>query len=263
MAAGQLRGVPVLVYHALTKVGTPDLPVRERKFWVMAAQFQKQLETIDREQYKVVDLPSWVSSSDLEARRVAITFDDGRISDYELAFRMLIERGMTATFFVNTSTVGRPGYLSWSQAHEMQKHGMCFQSHSRDHVYLTRLSPPTLDDQLRHSREELETRLGRRVTLLAPPYGRFDERVIDAAHKAGYAAVCSGRSWPSRPGSATIDRVAVYGDTSSRSFECILSGQPLLYMGRVARAMALEIPKSLLLRFWPAPLLDSDGKAHS
>jgi peptidoglycan/xylan/chitin deacetylase (PgdA/CDA1 family) len=263
MAAGQLRGVPVLIYHALTKAGLPDLPFRERKYWVTALEFREQLKHIQREKYELMNLQDWFSADKQASRSVSITFDDGRVSDYELAYPLLLEYGMTATFFVNTSTIGKAGNLSWSQARRMQEHGMYFQSHSREHVYLTRLSRSALDDQLRDSRAMLEDRLGRRVELLTPPYGRFNDRVIGAAHDAGYRAICTGDSWPTRPGAVRIDRAVVYRGTTARSFERMLSGDPMLYLGRAARTMALEIPKSLLLRFWPAPLLDTAGEAHS
>jgi peptidoglycan/xylan/chitin deacetylase (PgdA/CDA1 family) len=38
-------------------------------------------------------------------RRIWITFDDGLLDNYEVAFPALVEAGMTATFFVVTDRV--------------------------------------------------------------------------------------------------------------------------------------------------------------
>jgi peptidoglycan/xylan/chitin deacetylase (PgdA/CDA1 family) len=186
VAASRLKGIPVLVYHGLTKTGSPELPLRERKYWVTTSEIQEQIKEIRHGRYDVINLQNWFGLDRQVSPSVAITFDDGRVSDYETALPLLLENGLTATFFVNTSKIGSLGYLNWSQVRNMQKHGMSFQSHSHDHVYLTRLSRPALEDQLRRSRRALQDALGRRIDLLAPPFGRFNDRVVDAAHLTGY-----------------------------------------------------------------------------
>ena len=55
------------------------------------------------------------------------TFDDGRATDYEVAFPLLLAAGVRAEFFVNTATIERAGHLTWSQIMEMHRAGMSFQ----------------------------------------------------------------------------------------------------------------------------------------
>ena len=38
--------------------------------------------------------------------------------------------GARAEFFINTATIGQPGYLTWGQVAEMHRAGMSFQSRS-------------------------------------------------------------------------------------------------------------------------------------
>ena len=40
-----------------------------------------------------------------------ISFDDGNASDLEIGLPALLERGLTATFFVLAGRLGRPGSL--------------------------------------------------------------------------------------------------------------------------------------------------------
>src|SRR5439155_1478693 len=79
---------------------------------------------------------------------VVLTFDDGRATDYEVAFPLLLAAGVRAEFFVNTATIERAGHLTWSQIMEMHRAGMSFQSHADHHVLLPRLPERLLRNEL-------------------------------------------------------------------------------------------------------------------
>jgi peptidoglycan/xylan/chitin deacetylase (PgdA/CDA1 family) len=87
--------------------------------------------------------------------------------------------------------------LDWSGLRELADAGMDIGSHSVSHPWLPELSPEQLDHELRASKKRIEDGLGRAVTSVAYPTGGWDQRVRDAAHRAGYAAgvtVDRGRS---------------------------------------------------------------------
>jgi peptidoglycan/xylan/chitin deacetylase (PgdA/CDA1 family) len=185
---------------------------------------------------------------------VVLTFDDGRASDFEVAFPLLLEAGTRAEFFVNTAAIGRPGFLSWRQMAEMQARGMSFQSHGHDHVDLTPLPRRVVEWQLDESKRRLEDRLGSPVEFLAAPYGRLSRRVVEVAGQVGYRAVCTSRSWPARPGARLVDRIAIYRHTTPGEFSRLLGGHAIPYVIRAARATLLFAPKRLLLRRAPGRL---------
>jgi peptidoglycan/xylan/chitin deacetylase (PgdA/CDA1 family) len=150
-----------------------------------------------------------------EAETVAITFDDGHASNAWAAAR-LAECGGSADFFINPSTIGKPGFLTWSDLREMARLGMSIQSHGMTHVYLDDQSPETVTWQLRMSKAEIEARVGADVVLFAPPGGRQPKGLLHAAREAGYRQVCGSRPdlwWPGRPQSA-VPRLAVLAGTS-------------------------------------------------
>jgi peptidoglycan/xylan/chitin deacetylase (PgdA/CDA1 family) len=251
-----LGGVPVFVFHGLTESGKVELPRRERKYWIGARQFQSHLKEICRSGYRVKTLSEfWCGSNppDPVEPMVVLTFDDGLASSYEIAYPFLREASVRADFFVNTATLGTPGFLNWTQIIEMQRAGMSFQSHSRDHVYLTRLTTLALKMQLSDSKRTLEDRLGRPVEFLSTPYGDLNARVVELAQHAGYRAVCGTRSWPARPGTCNVNRVAIHSHNTSSEFRHILTGNPGRYFGRAARALLIEIPKRVRVRLWPSP----------
>ncbi len=252
-----LRGAPVFLYHGLARGQDAEHQGRERKYWVPLAQFRGQLEQIRQAGYQVTRLSQvWgrAFASDQSRPPVVLTFDDGRISDYELALPTLLEAGAVGDFFVNTSTVSRPGYLDWRQIAEMQRAGMAFHSHSHDHVDLSRLPRHQLEWQLAESRQRLEDQLSQAVLFLAVPYGLVNRRLLDVAEQVGYRAVCTSRNWPAQPGAKTVNRVAVYRHTSEAQFRKLLAGDVLVYLARAAHQTFLYLPKRFLVRWHPARL---------
>ena len=247
-----LSGTPVFLYHGLARLSARQRPLCERKYWVSTAQFRDHLALIHREGRQVVLLRELWNSTDVSKRQnlqVALTFDDGNSSDYEIAFPLLLEAGYRAEFFVNTSTVGTKGFLNWQQIGEMQRAGMSFQSHSHDHVYLSRLSLLETERQLKLSKQILEDRLGREVEFVAVPYGDLSSETIEVAKRTSYRALCTSWSWPARPGAILVNRVVLYSFTDQYGYKKLLSGSPASYAIRAGREAALFLPKRLLLRF--------------
>jgi peptidoglycan/xylan/chitin deacetylase (PgdA/CDA1 family) len=247
----RIPGVPILMYHGLTAPGQRAGAGREARYWMAGVAFGRQLGLIAREGFRVWPLGALWSPADVSVAGpspVAITFDDGRASDYEVAYPTLSDAGVTAEFFVNTATIGQAGYLTWARIAEMHRGGLHFQSHAHEHVILLGLPPKALDRQLRDSKRLLEDRLGTAVEFLAAPYGLLDGRVIGAALEAGYRAVCNSLEWTARPGARTINRVVVYGTTREREFLWLLRGNPRPFARRLLRAAVAYGPKRLLLR---------------
>jgi peptidoglycan/xylan/chitin deacetylase (PgdA/CDA1 family) len=252
MATGELS-FPVLMYHGLLRPGERAAGERDTKYWLPAEAFRADLARLAAEGRRARRLADLWSGTDVPGG-VAVTFDDGRESDYEVAFPALADAGAEADFFVNTATVDTPGYLSWSRIREMHRAGLSFQSHSHDHIALLWLPAAALEHQLRHSKEMLEDRLGRAVDFLAVPYGLLNRRVREAAWRVGYRAVCNSLSWLSRPGSRRINRIAIHRGTSPDALAALLRGSPLPFAARGARAAAAYLPKRVLLRLRPARL---------
>lgn len=252
----RLRGVPVFVYHGLARSDAIDASSRERKYWLRRGLFREHLEQIRSRGCQVRRLGEFWNedtATPWRASTAVLTFDDGLASAYEIAYPLLLEAEVRADFFVNTATIGRPGFLSWAQIGEMQRAGMSFQSHSHDHVYLAWLAEGALEQQLRRSKRMLEDRLGHPVDFLSAPYGEVNSQVVRVSRQEGYKAVCSSWSWPAWPGSRVVSRVGIDRHTTPRDFRRLLTGSPLAYVLRVGRGCLIYVPKRLVLRFRPSP----------
>ena len=258
MAACRLNGFPVLMYHGVApSAAAPAVPPEELKYWVAAPELRAQLAEIRRAGARVTGLgEAWHSAKTLDGPEppVVLTFDDGQAADYEASFPLLLEAGARADFFVNTANIGRSGFLNWGQIVEMQRAGMTFQSHSHDHVDLSRLPVRALEYQIRESKQRLEDGLGTAVEFLAAPYGLLDRRVVDVAHEHGYRAVCTSRAWPACPEAFTIGRIAIHRHTRPGGFRRIVTCHPVPYLLRAIRVALIYLPKRVLLRYRPRRL---------
>lgn len=124
----------------------------------------------------------------LPAKPVIITFDDGGLDNYTVAFPILLAKKLTATFFIPTGYVGRKGHMTWEQLASMSKAGMRIESHTVHEVDLRALDSTRLSDELTMSRADIQQHLGVKVRFLAYPGGKYDSGVIAAARASGYLA---------------------------------------------------------------------------
>ena len=238
-ARARLAGTPVFMYHALAPHGVPS---GDPYYCLRADVFVEHLRALRATTRPVVELGAFWRGEGAGPCAV-LTFDDGLCSDYTLALPRLLEAGVTATFFLNTSTVDRDGYLTWSQIQEMQGKGMRFQSHAHDHVYLSRLSTRSLARQLQYSKSLIQDRLGAPVEFLAAPFGDCSRRVVDTALAVGYRAVCTSRTWPARPRRTTVNRIAITAGTTPGDVRRFAAGVPGPFLRRAMRSALVYVPK--------------------
>jgi peptidoglycan/xylan/chitin deacetylase (PgdA/CDA1 family) len=256
--------VPVLMYH---RVG------RSRNDWESRycispqgfAGHMRELADRDMSPCTLEEFFSWLDGKrELPKGSFLLTFDDGFLGVYEHAAPVLRELGWPATVFLVSGLIGARdewcrGRNPSGAAHPllapehiaaMQDMGFCFHSHTRLHPDLTTLSDDDLAAELKDSCRELENLLGTRVTCLAYPYGRYDDRVLAAARAAGYQAAFSTQPGFNRRGvdPFRIRRLDVFGtDTPAMLFRKVFFGsndgswsQPLrYYANRVAQRLGL------------------------
>jgi peptidoglycan/xylan/chitin deacetylase (PgdA/CDA1 family) len=140
---------------------------------------------------------------------VAITFDDAFRSVGTNAVPELLSRGLPATIFVPVDCLGEtPG---WEMTNGVDDQVMTrdelrslpelieLGSHSLSHPHLTRIDSGLLSEEVGTSRHKLAELLGSRVSLLAFPYGEYDDRVVNTCHEAGYERVFGIDPFPADP----------------------------------------------------------------
>jgi peptidoglycan/xylan/chitin deacetylase (PgdA/CDA1 family) len=225
--------VLVLCYHAVSERWPAPLSVTPEAL-------EEQLELLVRRGYRGSTFGAVAREPPAE-RTVVVTFDDAFASVGEQAAPILRRLGLPGSLYVVTDFPAesdrpmawdgtehwlvtehahelRP--LSWEAIGQLAEDGWEVGSHTTSHPRLPRLSDDAeLTRQLEESRAVLEERLGRPCLTLAYPYGDHDERVIEAAGRAGYAAASTlPERFPRKPNRLAWPRVGVYHGDDLRRF---------------------------------------------
>jgi peptidoglycan/xylan/chitin deacetylase (PgdA/CDA1 family) len=115
---------------------------------------------------------------------VTIGFDDGT-GDQLGALPILQAHGMTATFFVNTASIGDPEHLSWANLHSLFGAGNEIAGHTLHHVNLAPLSTVDARQEVCTDRNNLLAE-GFPATSFAYPFGSFDSGTEQVVRDCGY-----------------------------------------------------------------------------
>ncbi len=146
--------------------------------------------TIQKRQFEYI--VKLISNISLDKRKknftksIGITFDDGFISDYIIAYPILKQFGIQGTFFVNVKNIGLPGYCNMGQLSEMAKNGMKICSHGLRHKYLIQMTKNEAYQEMYESKLRLEDALSLEIDGYAPVGGHYKKWMVAAAEKIGY-----------------------------------------------------------------------------
>ena len=164
-----------LIFHG---IGTParTLEPGEAPYWISKDHFASVLDLI-------CALP--------DPGRVRISFDDGNTSDLDIGLPLLIERGLTADFFVLTGRIGKPGSLDRGDILALQAAGMTIGSHGIMHLKWSSLDATALTAEVTESRHVLEALCATPMLSAAIPFGAYNAGVLRALRRAGYTSVYS------------------------------------------------------------------------
>lgn len=224
--------VPVLTYHKLSRDGSPDaMTVRE-------SDFEAQMRFLRDNGYRVIPLDDLFEflrfRRQIPARSVAITFDDGWRSVFDIALPVLRKFGYPATLFVYTDLiVGSRETLSWEQVRELSRNGFEIGCHTKTHRYLGRKEPKetfreyfdAVRREITESSRIIRSRVGRDVKYLAYPYGDTNELVAAITRTEGYrlAFTVERESAPFFSNDFRVSRAMIYGSYGLKEFEANLA----------------------------------------
>ena len=150
-------------------------------------RFGQQLRWLSRWR-RVVSLEETLCATP-HRRLVAITFDDGYRDNLTVALPLLERFELPITLFVTAGFLGRDGYLSREDLREISRHPLVtIGSHGLWHRDFNRLTLEEAKFELTESRRLLSGMIGKRVDLLAWPYGECNAGLELLSSESGYSA---------------------------------------------------------------------------
>jgi len=177
---------------------------------------------------------------------VCITFDDGCETDLIAAAPVLREFGCNATFYLTAGFLGTPGYLNSNQVRELDEQGFQIGCHSMTHPYLSDLTKPELEREVVGAKLQIEAIVGHSIEHFSCPGGRYDQRTLQMARRAGFASVANSQSYANSSGTNPYElgRVAMLRNPTLAEFSATCHGRGL-WKKRLQQQTRLSVQRAL------------------
>ena len=216
-------GVPVLYYHSVD-------PSEANEVIISPDKLREELTFIKESGYTTLTMSELndyiLNNTPIPEKSIVITFDDGYADNYANAFPILKELDMKATIFVISNFTDNDGYYMTSQQlKEMSDYGIDIQSHTASHLHLNELSYEEQLNELKTSKEKLESITGKPVISVAYPFGDYNDNSVKASKDAGYSlSFTTNRGLSDREdNSLALDRIYVSSTYNIDQFKEVLS----------------------------------------
>lgn len=218
----------VLMYHSISEHIKNE---KHNKWRVKPQDFEKQMNWFYKNNWKSFTISELSNLDKIPEKSFVITFDDGFEDNFTNAFPILKKYNFKATIYLvpnqktnhweekNTSVLSN--LLNEKQILEMQNSGLIeFGSHTLSHVNLSKIDDFQLEKELVESKKEIEKITKKKCEAFAYPYGKFDDKIVQAVKDAGYknATVVKRGLFEQNDDVFTIKRVGILGTESFFDF---------------------------------------------
>jgi peptidoglycan/xylan/chitin deacetylase (PgdA/CDA1 family) len=211
--------VPILMYHHVEE--SPN----DSNYRVSVRKFEDQLRLLRDWEYTTITTEMLVKAitegASLPARPVMITFDDGNIDNYTIAWPLMQKYGFTGVLYIVSNYIGADGFMNASQIVEMHNAGWEIGSHSVSHAMLTSLDADMQRFEIIQSRKRLQNELGIPILSFAYPWGLNNSTSVDAVKAAGYIAGMGATGFTADQGTSNLfvlQRCEIKGWEDAKTF---------------------------------------------
>lgn len=182
------KGIPATFFVVTDLIGTSRLQIHDKLYLLLRKVFS-QWDSVPR------DLARFLMSLGIQSPGIERL--NGAVSDPIAAQGLLLDalpageirrvvKALEAQVGIEEAALKELHSLTWEMIAAMHGAGMTIGSHTKSHAYLTEHSPRRAMDEAEGSRQELERRLGIRISHFAYPDGRFNAAAVAAVANAGY-----------------------------------------------------------------------------
>lgn len=236
----------VLMYHCIYKDNGNESGFQNEsafQYKLSAEQFEKQVK-IAR---------NYLINNNIPDDYIEFTFDDGGVSFFTLAMPILEKYGFKGTFFIATSFIDSPLFLTRGQIREIRKRGHVIASHSNTHCEnMTLLSYEQMKKEWEVSCNILKDIIGEPVDVASIPNGYGSNDVYDSAQQAGiktlYSSIPTTKIFK-RKNIDIVGRYVIHANTSTEEFYKLLSSKSSRFQLKVRYDMLQAVHTVLGKRY--------------
>jgi len=243
-----MTNATVLTLHGIECEALSSLIIEDpsiERYTISSLQYGSLLSLLSsRDCYTVQELTERSSNNS-----IVLTFDDGFISDYEMALPLLEKYNIKATFYITAKNIGKSGYCDKTQLSELCSAGMEIGSHGLTHRYLTLMPDDESRNEIKESKDIIEQTIGKAVNSYAAVGGHFREWMVDYALQSGYksfATMIPGRTENSSSNILKLQRNHLQASHDAIYFKSLIEADNWFFLKNKLHYYALYLPKVIL-----------------
>ena len=189
------EGFPILCYHKTQPV---PAAARIKGLYLEPTLFRRQIQELAGAGFSF-SLPGPHAPS----HTIAITFDDGFLSNLEAAVPVMKEFGARAINYLVADRIGKSSdweaaeggearpLMDDSQIQEWLSAGNWIGAHTCTHPRLSKISRELAREEITASKKKMEDRFGQPMEHFAYPFGDYDDAVVEMVREAGFKTACT------------------------------------------------------------------------
>lgn len=198
----------------------------DSNYRVSASKFEDELKLLHDWEYTTITTEMLVKAitegASLPPRPVIITFDDGNLDNYTVAWPIMQKYGFTGVLYIVGNRLQADGYMNVDQIKEMAAAGWEVGSHSLSHPSLTAgLESEVIRREIVESKKQLEEALGVPILTFAYPFGDAGNAPVDYVKFAGYIAGMGATGFTAEQGLSNLyilQRCEIKGWEDAKTF---------------------------------------------
>jgi peptidoglycan/xylan/chitin deacetylase (PgdA/CDA1 family) len=215
----RLRTLSIIQYQNITD------NTRLNRLWLPVDAFRKQLEYLDRNDFRILSMDQAIKYMERTARikkgrPISLTFDNGYLDFYEKAFPLLRDYGFPCTVLVSPPRIGESltmganevPYLDWDMLRQLAREGMTIGAYEDAKWNVNDIPGAVLRRHIVDYKKVLEDRLGMEIRYFGVKEGVPSHGIRDLLVSEGYRAFLTECPTNRGPDLYSIGRIQVDDD---------------------------------------------------
>lgn len=207
------RKTKILLYHSIVKKEIFNPSVDYADQCLTDEVFERQMWFL-KKRFNIISLDEFFNRR-FDSRRlnIIVTFDDGFLNNYTIAYPILKKYKLKAAFFITTSFISGieiPWFLkrriptdesmaklksSYFEAMDWTNVGILSEdplitigSHCKTHCPLITFQEEKVREELKDSKKIIEEKIKKKINYVSYPHGAVNDEIVSIAKQSGYRA---------------------------------------------------------------------------